>query len=118
MVNLNHGVLHLGVLPNCHVSMEIKIKHRYYVLDIDKNKSYASIRFSKRPLKSGNESRKVKKKNGVNDEVDEAGNGNTPITVIVNGNADLDIDFFEHIEEIKQAQLVYQKYSHILNLWN
>lgn len=50
--------------------------------------------------------------------MDEAGNGNTPITVIVNGNADLDIDFFEHIEEIKQAQLVYQKYSHILNLWN
>lgn len=62
MVNLNHGVLHLGVLPNCHVSMEIKIKHRYYVLDIDKNRSYASIRFSKRPLKSGNESRKVKKR--------------------------------------------------------
>lgn len=111
MLNLNHYALDLGSLPNCRVSMEIKIKHRYYNLDINKNKSYASIGFSKRPLMNGKNSRNIAA------EV-EAGSNDTPITVIVNRSAELDVDFFEHIEEIKQAQLVYQKYEHILKLWH
>lgn len=100
-INLNRDILILAVAKYGRTEITVKVGNKFFYADIIKNVDSARIDFYK--------------KIGTRGTFQKYGNGLT--TVWVKPDATLGKDFFEHIEEISQAQRVVNKYYRVLQNW-
>lgn len=101
MLNLNKEFLNVGKMPIGKTqNIEIKIGRKLYYVDVDKNRDSACIDFYK---KIGTDRTRQSKYNidGI-------------LGVFVKPDALLNRTFFEQIEEIEKAQMIYSKWSNVI----
>lgn len=96
VINMNKDILILAVVKCGRTQVKLKVGNEFFCADITKNVESARIDF----YRNGGQ---------------KYGNGLT--TVWVKPDATLGKDFFEHIEEISQAQRVVNKYYRVLQNW-